>query len=171
MIHIYCGDGKGKTTAAMGLALRAAGRDWKVIVVQFLKGANSGERFVLEGLPCVTLLPVPEQVKFSFQMSQEERRGEAERFDALCSQCERLMQAGNGQLVILDEACAAVSTGLLPIKRLLALLDSAPEETEIVLTGRNPPEELLRRADYVTEMKKVRHPFDQGLRAREGIEF
>ena len=171
MLHIYCGDGKGKTTAAMGLALRAAGRDMKVVVAQFLKGADSGERFALAHIPGVTLLDVPEQVKFSFRMNEQERREASERFLALCDGCETRMGQGQAQLVILDEACAAVNTGLLPLKRLLALLDRAPEGTELVLTGREPAKELLDRADYITEMKMVRHPFEKGIRARRGIEY
>lgn len=83
MLHLYCGNGKGKTTAAMGLALRAAGRGKRVVIAQFLKGADSGERLALARLPQVTLLPVPDAVKFSFRMSEDERRSEAQRYQDL----------------------------------------------------------------------------------------
>lgn len=171
MLHIYCGEGKGKTTAAMGLALRAAGRGKRVVIAQFLKGSNSGERLALAQVRGVELLPVPERVRFSFRMDEEERQEAAERFAGLCEQCRERLAAGAADLVVLDEACAALSTGLLDLKTLLSVLESAPEGAEIVLTGRNPAPELLERADYLTEMRCLRHPFQKGVRAREGIEY
>lgn len=167
MLHLYCGNGKGKTTAAMGLALRAAGRGKRVVIAQFLKGADSGERLALARLPQVTLLPVPDTVKFSFRMSEDERRAEAQRYQDLLKLISRT--ARGCFLLVLDEACAAVNTGLLPLEDLLACLDSL--ECEIVLTGRDPAPELMERADYITSMEAVRHPFEQGITAREGIEF
>lgn len=167
MLHLYCGNGKGKTTAAMGLALRAAGRGKRVVIAQFLKGANSGERFALAQLPQVTLLPVPDTVKFSFRMTEEERRAEARRYQDLLAQIRR--EAPGCFLLVLDEACAAVNTGLLPLEDLLACLDSL--ECEVVLTGRDPAPQLVERADYMTSMEAVRHPFEQGISARKGIEF
>lgn len=167
MLHLYCGNGKGKTTAAMGLALRAAGRGKRVVIAQFLKGANSGERFALAQLPQVTLLPVPDAVKFSFRMTEEERRAEARRYQDLLAQIRR--EAPGCFLLVLDEACAAVNTGLLPLEDLLACLDSL--ECEVVLTGRDPAPQLVERADYMTSMEAVRHPFEQGISARKGIEF
>lgn len=167
MLHLYCGNGKGKTTAAMGLALRSAGRGKRVVIAQFLKGANSGERFALAQLPQVTLLPVPDAVKFSFRMTEEERRAEARRYQDLLAQIRR--EAPGCFLLVLDEACAAVNTGLLPLEDLLACLDSL--ECEVVLTGRDPAPQLVERADYITSMEAVRHPFEQGISARKGIEF
>lgn len=90
MVHLYCGEGKGKTTAAMGLALRMAGRGKRVVVAQFLKGADSGERYALAMLPQVTLLPLPERVKFSFQLTPEEREAEQVRYLALAEQARTL---------------------------------------------------------------------------------
>lgn len=167
MLHLYCGNGKGKTTAAMGLALRAAGRGKRVVIAQFLKGADSGERFALAQLPQVTLLPVPDAVTFSFRMTEEERRAEARRYQDLL---ELIRQEAPGCfLLVLDEACAAVNTGLLPLEDLLSCLDSL--ECEVVLTGRDPAPQLVERADYITSMEAVRHPFEQGISARKGIEF
>ena len=167
MLHLYCGNGKGKTTAAMGLALRAAGRGKRVVIAQFLKGANSGERFALAQLPQVTLLPVPDAVKFSFRMTEEERRAEARRYQDLL---ELIRQEAPGCfLLVLDEACAAVNTGLLPLEDLLSCLDGL--ECEVVLTGRDPAPKLVERSDYITSMEAVRHPFEQGISARKGIEF
>ena len=171
MIHIYCGDGKGKTTCAFGLALRAAGRGNRVIIAQFLKGADSGERLSIAKVPGVTLLEVPEEVKFSFMMNDEEKARASSRFERELDEAARAARAGECELVVLDECCAAVSTGLLPIKMVTDFMDGCPRELEVVLTGRDPAPELVERADYITEMRKVKHPFDQGVPARKGIEW
>lgn len=169
MVHIYCGDGKGKTTCAMGLAVRAAGHGRKVVVAQFLKGGNSGERVILAGLPQVTCLPVPETMKFVFAMDEAEKAELRAQMTASFDEAVRLGQESD--LLILDELNAAVSTGMVSLERVTAFLDSKPENLEVVITGRDPAEELQARADYITEMRKVKHPFDQGLDAREGIEW
>lgn len=169
MIHLYCGEGKGKTTCAFGLALRAAGRGLGVVVAQFLKTGDSGERIALQHVEGVELLPLPEQMKFTFAMKEEERLEAARDALALLAGVERALEAGAG-LAVLDECCAAVSTGLLPLDRLTALLDRWGSGRELVLTGRSPDPELERRADYITEMKKLRHPYDKGVPARLGVE-
>lgn len=166
MIHLYCGDGKGKTTAAMGLALRMAGRGRAVVIAQFLKGADSGERLALAQVPGVRLLEVPERVKFSFQLTPAEREAERTRNTRLLALARKA--APSCDLLVLDEVCAAVNTGLLPLEDVLDCLDSL--SCEVVLTGRDPAPELRDRADYLTEMRKVRHPFDRGVCARTGIE-
>lgn len=171
LVHLYSGDGKGKTTCAMGLALRAAGRGKTVVVAQFLKGSDSGERAALARLKEVTLLEVPEQVKFSSAMDEGERQEAAGRFRALLTQAEEAARTGRGQLVVLDEVCAAITAGLLPVEAVTDFLDSRPAEVEVVLTGRRPGPELMRRADYVTEMRKISHPYDEGVAARAGIEY
>ena len=150
MIHLYHGDGKGKTTAAMGLVLRMAGRGRPVVIAQFLKGADSGERLALARLPQVTLLPVPEELKFLFMMTEDERQQEARRAQELLAQAKR-------------------AAGLLPLADLLELLDCA--RAEVVLTGRSPAPELVARADYVTRFQKEKHPYDRGIPARSGVEF
>lgn len=171
MLHLYYGDGKGKTTCAFGLALRALGRGWTVTVVQFLKSEDTGERFALRKLEGATLLPLPERVPFAFQLTETERTEEQARYLALCGEALALAQTGKARLLVLDEACAAVETGLLPLSALTELLASLPPETEVVLTGRNPPKELFRRADYVTRFDAEKHPYEKGISAREGIEY
>ena len=165
MVHLYCGEGKGKT-AAMGLALRMAGRGRAVVIAQFLKGADSGERLALAQVPGVRLLEVPERVKFSFQLTPAEREAERTRNTRLLALARKA--APSCDLLVLDEVCAAVNTGLLPLEDVLDCLDSL--SCEVVLTGRDPAPELRDRADYLTEMRKVRHPFDRGVCARTGIE-
>lgn len=169
MIHIYCGEGKGKTTAAVGLAVRAAGRGRRVVFAQFLKGADSGERTVLGSLPTVTLLELPGEVRFTFSMGEAERRSEAVRQTGRFREAARL--SAGADLLVLDELCAALNAGMVPLEDVTALLDGISEELEVVVTGRNPPEALTARADYITEMKKIKHPFDRGIRARKGIEW
>ena len=140
-----------------------------MVLVQFLKSGHSGERAALSALPTVDLLPLPEQMKFVWTMTEEEKQTEALRQTGLLEEAFRRAQGAD--LLVLDELCAAVTTGLVPLPRVLSLLDSCPEGLEVVITGRDPDPALLDRADYVTEMKKLRHPFDQGKNARKGIEF
>jgi len=168
MIHLYHGNGKGKTTAAMGLCLRMAGRGRTVVVAQFMKSNDSGERAALSLLPTVRLLDVPPAVKFSFLLSPQERLEERQRNQALLGQLRSCCPPSDG-LVVLDEVCDAVNAGLLPLEDLLAFLDSVT--AEVVLTGRDPAAELLSRADYVTNFTKERHPYDRGIAARSGVEF
>lgn len=167
MIHLYCGSGKGKTTAAMGLALRAAGRGKPVVIAQFLKGEDSGERRILERLPQVNLLPLPETIQFTFAMSEEEKEKEKVRYQCMLKEIADAAQVC--ELLILDEVCAAVNTGMISLQAILQLLDGLT--CEIVMTGREPAKELEQRADYITCMEKVRHPYDEGICAREGIEY
>lgn len=169
MIQLYCGDGKGKTTAAMGQAIRAAGRGFPVVIAQFLKSENTGERNVLEKVAGITLLPVPEQVKFSFAMDETERGEAEERNHCLLRQIDQALENG-AAMAILDEACAAMATGLLEEEDVVKLLDRWTER-ELILTGRNPPESLIERADYITEMRALRHPYEKGITARLGIEY
>lgn len=169
MVHIYCGDGKGKTTCAMGLAVRAAGHGRKVVVAQFLKGNNSGERAVLESLPTVNCLPVPETIKFIFAMDAQEKAQARAQMTAAFAQA--VEASRDSDLLVLDELCGAITTGMVPLEDVLAFLDNRPEGLEVVITGRDPASELQERADYITEMRKVKHPFDKGVNAREGIEW
>ena len=170
-VHLYCGDGKGKTTAAVGLAVRFAGRGGKVVLAQFLKDGTSGECRALAKLDTVTMLAANPVRKFSFQMNEEEKQRTA---DAI----RRTFAAATGYavregvgLLILDEVCAAISCGFLDEQAVLDFLDSRPDTLEVVLTGCDPSEALQARADYITEMAKRRHPFDGGVAAREGIEW
>ena len=176
-IHIYCGDGKGKTTAALGLALRAAGRGIPSVICRFLKNEDSGEIRSLSRIPEIEVIPGDRSFGFSWQMTAEEKEEAARyytsQFDKACRRAGELA-ARRGEelaLLVLDEAAAAVNGGFLPLKDLTDYLDSRPENLEVVLTGRNPDPGLLSRADYVTEMKKEKHLFDRGIAARKGIEY
>lgn len=170
LIHLYCGDGKGKTTAAVGLALRCAGHDKHVVIVQFLKDGTSGECCALAKLDHVTLLHANPYSKFSNSMIESERRETTESIGyAFREACARAVQE-NARLLVLDELCSAISCGFLEEKEVLDFLDHKPETLEVVMTGRNPSECLQARADYISEIVKHRHPFDRGISARMDIE-
>ena len=169
MRHIYYGDGKGKTTAALGLALRWVGRGGKVVIAQFLKGADSGERVALQAFPNVTLLPVPETMPFLWNMTPEEREQAAETAqDMLRRSC---ALTDERTLLVLDELCGAVETGLIPEELADRCLNQLPQGAEVVMTGRNPPSKWLEQADYVTELCARKHPYERGVQARKGVEY
>lgn len=259
LVHIYCGDGKGKTTAALGLALRAAGNGVPVVIARFLKNDESGEVGILENVPGVYLFPCERQFGFTWTMSEAQKVEAGEYFTGLFERawelgCKTARDEGEGAgraagnvsgenrgsdfvsagssrrdtgvcgtgssvsgspvsgsptsgslvsgapvsgspvsgspvstppasapltsppyeiraLLVLDEIMAAVNSGFVENERLLAALDHRPDGLEVVLTGRGPSEELLSRADYVTEMRAVKHPYEKGVGARKGVEY
>lgn len=166
LVHLYCGEGKGKTTAAMGLALRALGAGRRVVIVQFLKGRQSGEIPLLRSLGA-QIFRGKAGTKFSFQMSEEEKT----KTRALQTENLRQALACECGLLVLDEACSAWQTGLVDQELLQKAVLERPEGREVALTGRNPPEWMREAADYITEMKCHRHPFEKGVPARQGVEF
>lgn len=168
LVHLYCGDGKGKTTAAMGLAMRAAGHGLRVLIVQFLKSTPTGELEILKLLPQVKVLRSSEQLGFTFRMNEEQKHRAAVIQQQLFAGAKEQMQ--DTDLLILDEVMAAINAGMLQTEQVAGLLRERPAGLEVVLTGRNPPPELIELADYISEIKKVKHPFDKGIAARDGIE-
>ncbi len=166
-VQVYTGDGKGKTAAAVGLAVRAAGQGLCVKIVQFLKGRESGEAAALEKLG-VELRRVSVGGKFFRDMCDEEkdklRRGAQDMLTVVRS------WLGVADVLILDEALGALHCGALTLDELIYIMEERGG-TEIVLTGRAAPGEILERADLVTEMKPVKHYMDAGITARKGIEF
>lgn len=167
-VHIYCGDGKGKTTCVMGLCVRAAGAGKKVLLHQFLKDNTSSERTIIDKLPGVTVMPGAKMDKFTFQMNEEELQALRESNDAnLARLCD---MAKDYDMLILDESVYAMDMGLLSEDKLIEWLEKKPEHLEVVMSGRNPSDRLKEHADYISEIKKIKHPFDQGLSSRIGIE-
>lgn len=168
-IHIYHGNGKGKTTAAIGLAVRAAGCGLKVLVFQFLKNNASNERNILEKIDNITCLPGREHVKFVSQMNGDEkaelRHYNTKALDEIVKFCSPF------DMLVLDEILCAVQLGVLSEEKLIRFLEHKPRGLEIVMTGHEISERMLGLADYVTEMRKIRHPYDEGKMAREGIEY
>ncbi len=169
LIHIYCGNGKGKTTAATGLAVRAAGFGKKVVFCQFFKNGTSSELKSLEKLENVTVLNCNKSYGLYCNMDEEEKQNAAKDYGELLEKA--LSKAEKSDLLVLDEAVSSCNHGMIDEKILLDFLENKPKELEIVLTGRSPSERLLSMADYVTEMNKIKHPYDKGTPARKGIEF
>lgn len=187
-LHLYCGDGKGKTTAALGLALRMAGTGKPVVIARFLKHDGSGEIEALKQVSGITVIPCEKTFGFTWNMNEEQKKEAAlyygsllerawEKASILCGAVNGggLSGAETGEeprgLLILDEASGALWAGLLSLETLLAHLDRRPEGLEVVITGRRPPKELRARADYITEMQKKCHPYDRGIKARKGVEY
>lgn len=177
MIHIYCGDGKGKTTAALGLAVRASGRAKRVLIARFLKTDDSGEVPTLSSIPQIHVIPCEKTFGFFFRMSEEQKKEAKEYYSQLFDRVRS--QADAFDLVILDEIMAACNYGLVSEDAVVQWLEEVKNRTkceaecepEIVLTGRNPSDRIQQFADYITEMKMIRHPYEQGIPAREGIEY
>lgn len=169
LVHIYCGDGKGKTSAAIGLAIRAAGRGKRIVIARFLKNDDSGEVDILRRIPEITLLPCEKNFGFVSRMDEETKRQAAACNLGLFERASML--AEDADMVVFDEIMAAVRYGMIPESRVLDFLAGRPERLEVVMTGRNPSEKLLAAADYVSEIVKRKHPFDHGIPARIGIEY
>ena len=166
LLHLYWGDGKGKTTAAMGLALRALGSGKRVVIVQFLKGGKSGEIPLLEQLGAKIYRGKAGQ-KFVFQMNDAEKAATRELQNANL----RAAQQEPADLLILDEAGSAWELDMVDKELLKAVVLERPAEQECVLTAHGAPDWMLETADYSTEMKCHRHPYQKGIAAREGIEY
>lgn len=171
LVHIYCGDGKGKTTAALGLALRAAGRGKKVLLARFLKTDDSGEVAALKNIPGITLIPCERTFGFLSHMTEEEKREAKDWYGKVLEKTLVLAAEENYDLLILDEAMAACNGKVIDEERIIHFLENRPLKMEVVLTGRNPSERLLDKADYISEIRAVRHPYKKGIAAREGIEY
>ncbi len=167
MIHVYYGNGKGKTTAALGLALRSAGYGRDVVIVQFLKNSSSGELESLSKFPNIRLF---RGKSGGFKMNEEQSAETAAIHNCNLNMASQLVFDGKCDLLVLDEGMDALRKGLLDEELLRKVIFFSPD-TEVVITGHQPVEWLLENADYVTEMVKKKHPFDKGIKARKGIEF
>jgi len=169
LIQVYTGNGKGKTTAALGLAMRAAGQGLKVYIIQFMKGwPHYGELETVKLIPNITLrqFGTPNFV-YKGRATQEDIEGAK----AALEEAHRAMRSGEYDVIILDELNVALDFELVSLEDVLSLLDKKPENVELVLTGRNAHPEIIKRAHLVTEMKEIKHPFRQGISGRKGIEY
>lgn len=166
LVHLYWGNGKGKTTAAMGVALRSLAAGKRVVIVQFLKGRESGEVKLLSQLGAKIFRGKSGQ-KFVFQMTEQEKA------ETRKTQEENLLAALKepADLLILDEACAALKLSMVDEALLKRAVLEKPENQELILTGREPADWMEEAADYSTEMHCWRHPYEKGITAREGVEY
>lgn len=171
LVHIYTGDGKGKTSAAIGLGIRACGRGRKVLMIQFLKGALTGEIIAIKRLePDFIIKRGREIKKFTWNMDKKEMEELKKDTISLFSYAEQEVMNGAWDVIILDEIMAAIHSNALTIDQVSGIIRNKTEKTELILTGRNAPEELKVLSDYVSEIKAVKHPADEGVPARIGIE-
>ena len=168
LIHVYFGDGKGKTTSATGLAVRAAGSDNKVLINRYLKNPDSGELNILNKIENIDITGSEEDFGFSFNMTEKEKKKASEFFTNQLITA--FADAAKYDLLILDEINVAVSLGYIDEELLIKLLTQKPTHLEVVLTGRNPTEKILSMADYASEIKEIKHPYKKGVPARTGIE-
>lgn len=166
-VQIYTGNGKGKTTAALGLALRASGSGMRTYIGQFMKGQHYGELDAVRDCPAITI----EQYGDVCCIRREEVTPEhvAQARHGL-ARAREAMLSGKYDIVVLDEINVSIWFGLLAVDEVLALLDERPTTVELVLTGRYAPDELVERADLVTEMREIKHYYARGIPARVGIE-
>jgi cob(I)alamin adenosyltransferase len=166
-IHLYTGNGKGKTTAAIGQAIRAAGAGLSVYIAQFVKGMHYSEIEILSQIPNITI----RQFGLDCFIVNEPTQKDIEAAREGLRQVKDIIESASVDILILDEVCIALYYHLFPETELLKLLRNKPENMEIILTGRYAPSSLIDLADLVTEMKEIRHYFMRGIEARKGIEY
>ena len=168
LVQIYTGNGKGKTTAAFGLAMRAAGRGLGVLIIQFLKPSDEyGEQVACNRMGNITLVPMG----LDHFVSKKPSDADIEAAHKALRRSEELICSGRYDVAVLDESINAVRLGLITSQELIESLERRPDHVEIVLTGRGMTPDLEEYADLVTEMRLVKHPFDKGIGARKGIEY
>ena len=169
LVIVHTGKGKGKTTAAMGMALRCIGHGYKVGIVQFVKGAwNTGERRALESFGDLVAFKA---IGEGFTWETQDRARDIAAAEAALAAAGDMIRDPSFRMVILDELNIVLRYDYVPVQAVLALLDEKPEATHVVITGRNAKDEIIARADLVTEMTLVKHPFAAGVKAQPGIEF
>ena len=173
-IQVYTGNGKGKTTASLGLAMRALGRGWKVLIVMFTKGGNDYGELIFFSTLCPELKDKVkivqaglDRIVYSTNMSADDSKQIQKGWEI----AKKAIQNDEYQLIILDEANIALDLNLIDLNEMIGVLKNKPEEMEIVLTGRNAKEEIIDIAHLVSEIKPVKHYWDKGIKARKGIEF
>lgn len=168
-IHIYYGEGKGKTSAALGLALRAAGAGLEVLFYQFLKDNSAHERPLLEALPHITCLPGRERVRFFGQLNGEQQKEVSHYYNKAFNEIVKFCP--NFDVLILDEVLDLIPLQIIGEAKLFSFLEHKPRGLEVVLTGHAVSEAVIAHGDYVTRLEKVAHPYDKGRPARAGIEY
>jgi cob(I)alamin adenosyltransferase len=169
MIQIYTGNGKGKTTAALGLAMRAVGHGLKVIMIQFMKGkVNYGE---LEAAKALPNFAIEQYGRPDFVNPDNPDREDVRLAQVAWKRAKEVVASGKYDMIILDEINVAVSFSLVPLKEVIELLKNVPKNVEIILTGRYMPETFVEYADLISEIKEVKHHFQKGSQARKGIEY
>jgi len=168
-VEVFTGDGKGKTSAALGLALRASGHDLKIFIVFFMKGSFPyGEQKTLSQLPNVTFVRFGSQ---TFVDPNNVTKADKEEAKKALNAARKAILSNNYAIVILDEINVAAAWKLIDIDEVIKLIREKPKKVELILTGRGADDKLIDLADLVTDMTKVKHPYDKGISARKGIDY
>lgn len=170
-IHIYCGNGKGKTTAALGLAMRASGAGMKVHIVQLIKGGNTSELASIERISNITVVRPQKNYGFTRSMSEADKSEITVCHNEMLFAAYEKMRGGEIDMLIIDEFFAGYNNDLVDKSLAEKIVFENSENCELVLTGRNPPEKFIAAADYVSKITAVKHPYEKGITARKGIEF
>jgi len=171
-VQIYTGNGKGKTTAAVGLATRASGNEYMVTMVQFLKGGATGELISAKRLqPYFNIYRFEKPRGFFWTLNDAEKEELKEEIQEAYRFCLKQLEEKACDILIMDEVMGALSNNLLTEEQLIELIDKKPEDIELIMTGRNVPERIIEKANLVTEMKEIKHYYTEGVPARKGIEF
>lgn len=168
LVHLYTGDGKGKTTASIGLAIRALGAGLRVTFAQFMKGGESSELEVLtrEG---ARLVRIDCSKKFVFAMNEPKRKSYSEVQSRIFTNA--MILANDTDVLVLDEIISAIDTDMVDLDSVVDFLKSKPEGLEVIMTGRNAPREIIENTDYLSCVQCIRHPYEAGVVARTGIEY
>lgn len=168
LVQVYTGNGKGKTSAAFGLALRAIGRGLEVYVIQFIKGGfDYGELYIVDKLPNIKLKAFG---RGKFVTEKPPEKEDVELAQEALALAEEVVKSGEYDIIILDEVNVALNLKLINLEEVLELIKNKPKHVELVLTGRYAPSEIIQIADLVTEMQEIKHPYKKGYQARKGIE-
>ncbi len=170
LTHIICGDGKGKTTSAVGCALRAKGSGMKVVFVSMMKDGTSSENELMKNAG-ITLMHCDKYYGFTFEMTDQEKAGLIECHNKLLTDAYELAQNGEAEMLVIDEFFCACEYELCDMLLAKKIVFEKPYETELVLTGHSVSKEFLDAADYISRIENERHPFEKGVLARKGIEY
>ena len=170
LVHIYFGDGKGKTTAAIGLCIRCIGANGKVLFYQFLKDGTSSEINILKNLDGIKVIDGYKKIKFDKFMTEEEKNAAKDYYIEDFKKITELVLKENFDLLVLDEVIHAINKGYIDIQTVIDFIKNKPYGLEVILTGKNPDRKLIDLADYVSDILKIKHPFDKGIGSRIMIE-
>ena len=171
LIHVYVGDGKGKTTAAIGLAIRACGDGYKVIIAQFLKTRQTSELNILNTLNNICILRGDCPKGFYWELNDEQKKLTKSENQRIFYEAIEMITEDGKYLFVFDEIIDAINNEIIDEKLVIDYLRDKPSNIEIVMTGRNQSDAILELADYVSEINKIKHPYDKGVNARKGIEY
>ena len=170
LIHVYTGDGKGKTTASIGLGIRAVGREFKVVMIQFLKSSDTGELKTIEKLENFEVYRFERPRGFFWTLNEIEKQELQEDIDKAIDFAKERLESGDCDMLILDEVMGSIKNNLVDVDMLVKILKNRKPHIEVILTGRNAPDEIIEIADYISEIRPIKHPFEKGIPARKGIE-